>query len=418
MDTREVNNGCRRVTNRHAVLILAASLLITAVTAYGHDNYEGGSAETEAPDKTGKQQEAARSYILAEDFSKAVSAYAALVRKDSSNVLLNAEYAYALSLNGLYDAALSRLDRIWKPEANTPVVSFFAAQIFALMGYDMLAVEFGKKIEAGTVPDWISSAASDFLVKYSDRTPGDNMSEGDDVVTDFRRANRLAAQNSSLMAVAMFEGIITRYPEEYLPYAGSSIALEKAGLLEKSVEAMEQAISIAKTKPDQAETISSLETRLRDLKNRPAVAGRPGMASLILAPGPGTKGKRMLVYAGGMFSPSFISLTGRVGRFISGSGSLSADFGVTRSAGATSLNIGVMNVFRQKIFAGGYGFGVGFGGGATSLNVKVSLGLSIMNSDKNASWDIFIDGQQPLSPKGYATTMALSVGRSVYFGTR
>ena len=70
-----------------------------------------------------------------------------------------------------------------------------------------------------------------FLKNYSDRMPGDNMSEDGDVVADFKSANRLTAQNYNLMSIAIFEGIITAYPGEYLPYVGSSIALEKAGLV-------------------------------------------------------------------------------------------------------------------------------------------------------------------------------------------
>jgi hypothetical protein len=77
-----------------------------------------------------------------------------------------------------------------------------------------------------------------------------------------------------------------------------------------------------------------------------------------------------------------------------------------------------MNFFRQKIFAGGYGLGVGFGGGSATFNMKLSVGFSIMNKDKNSSWDIFFDGQQPLAPKGSATIVGMSIGRSVYFGSR
>ena len=134
------------------------------------------------------------------------------------------------------------------------------------MGYEMLAVEFGQKIEAGSVPAWISSAAAELLEKYSDRMPGDNMSEGGDVVTDFQRANRLAAQNYNLMSAAMFEGIITRYPDEYLPYVGSSIALEKAGLYEKSEQAIEQALALLGTGADNPEARQVLELRLADIK--------------------------------------------------------------------------------------------------------------------------------------------------------
>ena len=126
----------------------------------------------------------------------------------------------------------------------------------------------------------------------------------------------------------------------------------------------------------------------------------------------------MLAYGGGMFSTSYLSLTGRFGTFISGAGSISADLGVTSSGGSTSISIGAMNFFRQKIFAGGYGIGFGFGGGSTTFNLKVSVGLSIMNKENNASWDIFLDGRQPLGAEGAATIVGLSIGRSVYFGSR
>ncbi len=66
-----------------------------------------------SPEKTGPSLDAARAYIISEDFGKAVSAYAVLLQKDSASISLNAEYAYALALNGIYDAALARLDRVW-----------------------------------------------------------------------------------------------------------------------------------------------------------------------------------------------------------------------------------------------------------------------------------------------------------------
>ena len=400
------------------LLMIMTALMIPAVAFYGRDNCNGDKMSKETPDRPGPALDAARALVIARDFGRAVSAYAVLVRKDSSNVLLNAEYAYALALNGIYDGALARLDRIWRPGANTPVVDFFTSQVFALMGYETLAVEVGKKIEAGSVPDWIASDASDLLMKYSDRNPSDNMTEGGDVVTDFRRANRLAAQNYNLMAVAMFEGIITAYPGEYLPYVGSSIALEKAGLDEQAVAAVEKALAILGDGPENQETRQVLQNRLTEMKMRTVSGGRNAVAAAAAKKGSETSGRRMLAYAGGMISPSYLSLNGRFGTFISGSGSLSADLGITRSGGAMSLNLGAMNYFRQRIFAGGYGLNLGFGGGSTAVNVKVSVGLSIMNKNSRASWDIFLDGQQPLVPKGATTTVGLSIGRSIYFGSR
>jgi len=412
------NTGYPGMRSCARLLIMLTALMVPAVAFYGRDNCAGDMMSKETPDRPGSALDAARAVVIAEDFDRAVSAYAVLVRKDSSNVLLNAEYAYALALNGIYDGALARLDRIWRPGANTSVVDFFASQVFALMGYETLAVEVGKKIEAGSVPEWISAAAADLLMKYSDRNPADNMSEDGDVVTDFRRANRLAAQNHNLMAAAMFEGIITAYPGEYLPYVGSSTALEKAGLNDQATAAMEKAIEIVGNGSENQETRQLLQNRLSEMKMKPVSGGKAAGAVAAVLKSSESSGRRMLAYAGGMISPSYLSLNGRFGTFISGSGSLSADLGITRSGGAMSLNLGAMNYFRQRIFAGGYGVNLGFGGGSTAVNVKVSVGLSIMNKNSRASWDIFLDGQQPLVPKGATTTVGLSIGRSVYFGSR
>jgi len=398
-----------------SVFLITLAMLLPTVTAYSHDDDDKTSGK---PDKTAPSLNAARAHIISEDFSKAVSVYTVLLQKDSASASLNAEYAYALALNGIYDAALARLDRVWSPNSVSMDVNFFTSQVFALMGYDMLAVEFGQKIAAGSTPAWISSAAPGFLQNYSDRMPGGNMSEDGDVVADFRRANRLTAQNYNLMSIAMFEGIITGYPDEYLPYVGSSIALEKAGLYEKSAQAIEQALAIIGDKPEHQEARQALETRLTDLRGKSSMEGKTSTTILPAAAKPDAKGRRMLAYAGGMFSPSYLSLTGRIGTFISGAGSLSADLGITSSGGGASLNLGVMNFFRQKIFAGGYGLGVGFGGGSTTLNMKLSVGFSIMNKEKSSSWDIFFDGQQPIAPKGSTTIVGMSIGRSVYFGSR
>ena len=406
------------VQKRFCTLLLMTALLLSAATVCGYGNSGVANILSDDADKAGPGLDAARAYIIAEDFSNAVRTYANLIQKDTESAILNSEYAYALALNGIYDAALSRLDRIWISGSGSSDVNFFASQVFALMGYEMLAVEFGQKIEAGSVPAWISSAAAELLEKYSDRMPGDNLSEGGDVVTDFQRANRLAAQNYNLMSAAMFEGIITRYPDEYLPYVGSSIALEKAGLYEKSQQAVEKALALLGTGDDSPEARQVLELRLADIKVKTSAGDKSTDKNPLASASPDSKGRRMLAYGGGMFSTSYLSLTGRFGTFISGAGSISADLGVTSSGGSTSINIGAMNFFRQKIFAGGYGLGFGFGGGSTTFNLKISVGLSIMNKENNASWDIFLDGRQPLGAEGAATTVGLSIGRSVYFGSR
>jgi hypothetical protein len=146
--------------NKTCICLVMMALLWPPVTTYGH---EIDDRIPEKPERNGPSLDAARAYIISEDFNKAVSTYAVLLQKDSTSTSLNAEYAYALALNGIYDAALARLDRVWTPNSGSTDVNFFTSQVFALMGYDMLAVEFGNKIAAGSTPAWISSAAPGFL---------------------------------------------------------------------------------------------------------------------------------------------------------------------------------------------------------------------------------------------------------------
>jgi len=285
------------------------------------------------------------------------------------------------------------------------------------MGYDALATEFRNRIAEKETPVWISSAAPLLLEKYSDRSPGNDLSGGVDIVTFFRRANRLTAQDYNLMAIASFEAIVTEYPGEYLPYLGYSIALEKAGIYSKSIQALEQAMTLVRDKPEQTEAQKMIEQRLVQVRSNAKVP----VKSVTTDPTnlkPAAGGKRMLAYAGGMFSSSYISINGRFGTFISDSGSLSADIGLAKSGESTSLNLGIMNFYRRKVFVAGYGLNAGLGSQGLTLYFKISVGLSFMNKARSSSWDIFLDGQQPIAPSGSTTTMGMSVGRSIYFGTR
>lgn len=112
MKYKEKNTGYPAMRLRTRILIMLAVLMVPAAVFYGRDNCSGNTIAKESPDRPASAIDAARAFVIAEDFGRAVSAYSVLVRKDSSNVLLNAEYAYALALNGIYDGALARLDRI------------------------------------------------------------------------------------------------------------------------------------------------------------------------------------------------------------------------------------------------------------------------------------------------------------------
>lgn len=361
--------------------------------------------------------ENARMLLLTENISNAVVEYARLIASDSGSVSLNSEYAYALALCGVYDAALIRLDRIWSRKYSNPDAGYLASQVFQLMGHKQLSGEFWKETDNMKAPVWISAKAPSLLQKYGKKSPASGFANHDDLVAGFKRANRLAAQNALLRSIALFEEITTRYPQEYLPLVGYSIALERAGLLLKSAQVLETALSLTGNSAEEAETkqflsqrLTAVRAKINTIKPQPAMAAAPAKSLE-------KKVKPMMAYAGGMIHPDYLNFNLRYGYFISAKGNLSMNLGWTGNSGGLYSNVGLLYYQRQKVFVAGLGLSGSFGNGTSVFYLKMSPGLSFMNKKKSASWDIFWDVQVPFSKK-YATTAGFSIGRSFYFGNR
>lgn len=361
--------------------------------------------------------ENARVMLLTEDFNTALIVYARLLSKDSLNISLNSEYAYALALNGISDAALSRFDRLWARKADNPDPVYFASKVYTLMGYDQLASEFLDDPAKIKAPLWISSKAGELSEKYKKKLPSGFTLTGDQVVENFNRANRLTAQGSYLQALGLFEEIITQYPDEYLPYVGYSIALEQTGLYDRSAWAVEAAMKITGNDPEQKEAKQYLDKRLSAIKAKTGTP-QPKAVSMV-QPGvpPTVKSNSMMLYTGGMISSAYTSVNSRFGYFLSESSNAAVDLGLSSASGHTSYNLGVSIYQRRKIFVAGFGLNGNFANNSNAIYGKISVGLSFMNKRNKSSWDIFWDGQAPLS-KNLATIVGMSIGRSIYFGTR
>jgi tetratricopeptide (TPR) repeat protein len=419
-----IGSGISPKAKKEVIIFLIAIALIVSpasLSGQGNNKKSRGKQEAEmaglARSGTGSY-EIARTLVLAENFSKALPLYARLLSKDSANVSLNAEYAYVLALDGIYDAALARLDRIWGQRGNSPDVNFYASQVFALMGYDPLATAITGGSFNFPAPEWIASRAPELLQRHGGKYSEEVPAVADDALNSFRKANRLTAQGYYLKSAALFEEITTRYPDEFLPYVGYSIALERAGMLGKSAQSIEKALTAVGDSPDQEETRKMLNARLISVRSRMGTEGRLTSPVASLLAKTNSDSKRLIASAGGMFAQSFISINGRFGIVNKGAGNTSVDLGMTKSGDATSITLGLSNYMRQKVFVAGYGINGSFGGGTSTIYFKLSVGLSFMNSDGSGSWDIFLDGQQPIAPKGAATTVGMSIGRSVYFGKR
>jgi tetratricopeptide (TPR) repeat protein len=403
-------------------VLLAVALIVSTTLASGqgrkNKSRSNQKAETILTPGGATSYEVPRALVLTESFSKAVSAYAIILQKDTLNFPLYAEYAYALALNGIYDAALVSLDKIWSLRAIIPDINYYASQVFALMGYDRLAADLALTTAGVPAPGWIASKAPDLRLKYKGRPYDDVTAITGEAVNSFRKANRLTAQGYYLKSIALFEEITAQYPDEFLPYVGYSIALERAGILNKSAQTIEKALTVVGDSPEQQETREMLTTRLTMVRSRIGAGENLANPVAAIMSMTGNDSKRLIAYAGGLFAQSFISINGRLGVVNKGLGNTSLDLGLTKSAGATSITLGFTNYSRQKVFVAGYGINAGFGGGSVALNLKISVGLSFLNNDQTGSWDVFLDGQQPIAPKGGVTTVGISIGRSVYFGTR
>jgi tetratricopeptide (TPR) repeat protein len=361
--------------------------------------------------------ENARILVLTENINSAIAVYAQLISKDSTNVLLSSEYAYALALDGIYDAAMVRLDRIWSRKADNKDVNYFASQIFALMGYDQLAGEFWKESEKNNTPAWISSKAPELMQKHKRILPKSPTLNRDELVTKFKRANRLTAQNFTLQSIGLFEEIVNQYPDEYLPYVGYSIALEKAGLLERSAQTIETALHIVVENPEQKDTKLFLDQRLVLIRNKINSQSQNSKSTVSPSQVSEDKGPLMIAYAGGMISSAYSSFNARFGYFLTKSAYTSVDVGLTSAGSSTYANLGLTVYNRQGIFVEGFGFTGTFGSNIKAIYGKISVGLSFMNKKKTSSFDIFLDGKLPLT-KGAVTVVGLSIGQSIYFGKR
>jgi len=361
--------------------------------------------------------EKARNYVLHQKINNAISTYSLLLPLGKSDAVLLAEYAYALALGGLYDAALFRLDLSWSLEVKSPDVNYFTAKVFELMGYNDLAAEYWKATDKYQAPAWISPESAKLLQRYAYKKPVNFKPDRTKIKADFKRANELDSLNLNFQAIGLFRKIIDIYPNQYLPYIGYSLVLEKTGAYASSAKAIDQAISLIGDKPEDQDLKQFLQKRLQLITQRITTLPTDGMPGLIQTKVSVKPPMQMSAYIGGMLAPSMFSLSSRVGYFIEESTNASFDFGVSRFSGVTSVNLGVSMYGRFKVLVTGVGFTLTVANGKPSAGIKLSVGMSIKNKDKTSSFDIFLDGTTALAKNSY-TNVCFSIGKTIYFGRR
>jgi len=285
------------------------------------------------------------------------------------NNTLIAEYAYALALSGIYDAALINLDHIKRP-TNEQEVNYFTAQVFALMGYDDIANEFWKPSD-NNIPAWIALNTAQLLEKYKNKLPKLKKTSNEELKAKFKRANELAAYHSYFQSIALFHQIIDLVPNEYLPYAGYSIPLEKIGALEASARSVEKAISLVGDHLQAAEKRQFLQHRLETIEARKAETIRNGPASEITKKLDANH-PQMIAFAGASAAPSLTTLNFRIGYYLANQTNAAFNFGVSNTPGGSSVSLGLTAYCSIRSFV--YGAGVQYSSAGYS-SILYSAGL-------------------------------------------
>jgi len=347
-----------------------------------------------------------RDFILKDQIPQAIQAYAQLANKNDVEPVVLLEYAYALALGGIYDGALMNLDRAKLSGASLGKNYFFAGQIFALMGFNRPAIDL---LMQSSVPRWIYSKYDELYKEHQSST---FISREKDMETAFRRANYLVANGMNFQAIALFEQIIEKSPDEYLFHVGYSIPLEKVGLRKLAADEMKSGISLLPAQKQNNNVKSAFNERLTQLNQK------SDTKQIKQPEAQGMKSQGM-IYVGGSASSSYTSINGRFGLFFTNSFNASFDLGVSNDINNnfTTTSVGLSAYQRLgKVFV----IGVGFSDQITdtdNMSINPSIGLSFMNKERTSSWDIFFNMYCPIADNANYL-YGFSIGKSFYFGKR
>ncbi len=360
----------------------------------------------------------ARNLLLSGNMNLAIATYSKCIEEDSVNSALLAEDAYALALNGIYDIALLRLDQAWGLKQNKPEVNYYTAQVLSLMGYDDITNSLWKSSEKYTAPEWIALKAPLLLKKYKNKNTNSSIKTKEELIANFKRANELAAQQFYFQSIVLFQNIIKMCPDEYFPYIGYSLSMEKIGAYDQSAQAIEKAIKLIENNPEASKNKQVFEQRLNYIKQQsnlfPLGTTLPGLSQLTNSE---SFRPQMMAYSGVSLAKSQTLINARLGYFLSKSNNLSFDLGVNKIGENSYSNVGFAIYSRHKSMVSGGGLMMLSGGGVTSLYVKLSVGISALNKKKTSSFDFFIDVNKGLK-KNSLTSFSISIGKSIYFGKR
>lgn len=196
----------------------------------------------------------ARELLKNKDFLGAVASYKAL-DGEPSDVVLIAEYAYALALSGFAELSLAQLDRAFILDATNKEVLYFGSEILYSLGLKAAAQEISRP-----PPAWLKGKAVSIGNIKSERELGDFEYE-------FAVANLLMSQKRYVSAAVRFSRITRKYPDEASAWAGYVIALERISAYQTAARALDRNIELSEEDDENSERIKAAYAE--ELESRP-----------------------------------------------------------------------------------------------------------------------------------------------------
>lgn len=402
--------------------VMAIFVINTSYCLSQNSRFTVSSSSFLSPPREKISRSEARNSIINEDFIGAAKIYSGLLAMDSLNMSLIVESSYALALNGYFEGALMRLDRLWilgMPAEKNDL--FLINQILLLSGAENIRKYFIKDKLKVKEPKWLSGRSVKFLDQYKRINPALPFGSCGSEKDLFLKANILVNNREYFQAVYLFDYLTNANAENIAYRMGYITALEKIGLIDAAKSMLNNLVAglrkgnamgdnisyLDGSKKVENSTIGILENHMNHLEKPFLLYGQ----NLFQTSKPQT-----MVYYGMMIAPSYLNLSGKLGYFLSESTNASFDISLNKSADIKTFNTGItMYERRDKII---YGLGLTFSAGqAKSLLYKVSVGYSIPNKKRTSSFDIFCDINLGLT-KDAPGIIGLSIGKSFYFGKR
>ncbi len=317
------------------------------------------------------------------------------------NAELLAEYAYTLALNHDFEAALINIDRARM--LGMKYGDFYSAQILLLMGHNNAAELLMKHAK---IPNWINGVYQGLNQKFMTVRAINQDSPENALI----RANKLAAKRQFIQAIALFEELITIYPDVSIFYIDYSTVWESLGyygyaaqLLQKGLDRMPQDSINVDSRQVFINHLNSVNKMNAEFENVSWLKRMLGMEP-----------PKLMTYLGASFAKDVYSINGRMGVYTSNKFSASLNLGLNYAGEQFSGTIGLSVYKAWGILVAGLGLSEQFSENSDMFSLAPSIGLTFLNKAQTSSFDIMLNGYVPFS-SNQKFSYSISIGKTVYF---